>query len=72
MVPRFLENLRAVGLRYGNDKIRTVPINRYRYLVNNTTNISNGVYYRMITTTCFDLFRPSSGFHPKDVVVIIL
>ena len=41
-------------------------INRYRYLVNNTTNISNGVYYRMIKTTCFGIFRPSSGLHPKE------
>jgi len=40
-------------------------INSPRYLVNNTTNISNDVYYR-ITTTCFGLFRPSSGFHPKE------
>jgi len=43
-----------------------VKINRYRYLVNNTTNISNYVYYRMMTTTCFGLFRPSSGFLPKE------
>jgi len=33
---------------------------RYKYLVNNTTDISNDVYYRMITTTCFGLLRPSS------------
>jgi len=41
-------------------------LNRYRYFVNNTTNMSNDIYYRMIITTCFGLFRPSSGFHLKE------
>ena len=50
----------------------TISINRYRYLVNNTTNIFNDVYQRMITTTCFGLFRPSSGFHPKQPLFLII
>ena len=40
--------------------------NMYRYLVNNTANVSNDVYWRMMTTTCFGLFRPSSGLHLKE------
>jgi len=49
-------------------------VNRYRYLVNNTTNISNDVNQRVITTTCFGIFRPSDdGWNrPKHVFVIIL
>jgi len=34
--------------------------------VNNTTILSNDIYYRMVTTTCFNLLRPLSRFPPKE------
>jgi len=43
----------------------------YKYLANNTTNISKDVYKKTITTSCFGVYRPKPGFLSERVLVFI-